>query len=207
MAKILRNFGSVEFGEKLVLGFQGGPTTDSPSDWKPGMFDVVDPETGEFLIRQSLVTQYVTAPPDPDLYFVTIDTLQEVTDGDLFAPRKQYLLNVYEDVTDPPIHTDNQLRGVFYVGTSVKAMLDRILGLLGENQVLDSFQYDQPGNITNLRLRLFSSSTNAENATQGATGPEVGETAQYDVVQDHELPRSLRSFHRSYRSYIEESRE
>lgn len=205
MSRELWNYGSVEFGEKLVLGFQGGDT----ESWKPGYYSVIDPTTGLFLIEEEPLIQYETSPPDTDLFFVEIDTLRTdtTTTGDLFAPRKHYLLVIHEDVTDPDPRDANQLRGFFYVATSVHKMLQRILGLLGENQVLDSFGYDQAGNITNLRMRVFDNSTDAENATDGATGPETGEVAQYDIVQDHQLPRSLRSFHRSYLTYTEDARE
>ncbi len=206
--KAMKYFGEVEFGEKLVIGFQGEqPHTGEPDDFVPGMFDVVDPRTGDVLIRQQLVTQYETAPFDINLYFVEIDTLATSSGMDLFEPRRQYLLNIYEDVTGPLINAPEQIRGIFYVSTSIKKMLNRVLGLLGENQVLDNFTYDQAGNITGLRMRLFDNSNDAENATQGATGPEPGETAQYDVEQDHELPRSLRSFHRSFNTYVEDARE
>ena len=74
----------------------------------------------------------------------------------------------------------------------------KVLGLLGENLLLDSFGYDAAGNITNLRVRVFDSNTNALAATADITDvPETGEVAIYDVTQTHNLPRNVRSSHLS----------
>lgn len=63
--------------------------------------------------------------------------------------------------------------------------------------VLDNFVYDQAGNITYLRFRLFATAADAENATAGVTDPEPGEIAFGHVDQEHDVPRNVRTFHRS----------
>jgi len=203
MARPITNFGQAEFGEKLFLGFQGGDT----DEWEPGFFDVINPEDGKIVIERRALVQYDTEIYDSYLWFLEIDTAEEDTDGDLFEPRHHYLLNIYENVTDPPSDAENQIRGVFYVATGMKKMLNRVLGWLGENMVIDNYTYDQPGNITSQSVRLFATAANAAAANQGATGPEVGEFAQFDVDQNHSLPRSLRSFHLCRTSYMEDDRE
>ena len=203
MAREITNFGVVEFGEKLHLGFQGGDT----GEWEPGYFDVINPETGVVLIERRALVQYETAPYDPYLWFLEIDTTEDDTNGDLFTPRHHYLLNIYENVTDPEVDAVNQIRGVFYVATAQKKMLTRVLGWLGENMVIDNFTYDQPGNITSYRVRFFDTASHAESASDGATGPEVGELAQVEIDQSHALARSLRSYHLSRMTYQEDDRE
>lgn len=76
--------------------------------------------------------------------------------------------------------------------------LKRALGLLGENLVLDQFEYDDAGNIEALRMRIFENATSAEAATEDITGAlEDGEIARYTISQTTDLPKNLRSFHLS----------
>ncbi len=63
--------------------------------------------------------------------------------------------------------------------------------------VLDNFVYDQAGNITSLRFRLFATAADANNATAGVTDPEPGEISYGHVTQEHDVPRNVRTFHRS----------
>ena len=73
------------------------------------------------------------------------------------------------------------------LGDDIKELLfrlQRISGYLGENCMQDELTYDDAGNLTKFRLRLFDSKVNAEAATEDTTGGlETGETARVDISQ------------------------
>jgi len=81
----------------------------------------------------------------------------------------------------------------------------RLLGLLGEHQMVDGYLYDDAGNITECRIRVFTSQDDALNATpwedrvnesdptSGAL--ESGELYRYSVTASHLLPRNLRTLY------------
>lgn len=83
--------------------------------------------------------------------------------------------------------------------------LRRALGLLGEYQVADAFVYDDDGNITKCRIRVFNNQADAEaaavwldtaNETDGApTSVDTlnGEVARYEINATNSLPRNLRT--------------
>jgi len=80
--------------------------------------------------------------------------------------------------------------------------LMRALGLLGENQIADGFVYDDAGNITSLRVRIFDTRANAtiastwndtENQTDPAPSLQSGEITRYIMLASHLNPRQLRS--------------
>lgn len=65
--------------------------------------------------------------------------------------------------------------------------LQRLLGYQGENCVQDNITYDDAGNMTAYRLRVFSSKTNAEAATldlEDGEALETGELVRIQVTQD-----------------------
>jgi len=80
----------------------------------------------------------------------------------------------------------------------------RILGLLGEHQVVDGFLYDDDGNITECRLRIFETKAQAEGVgiwqdrlndvdPRIAESPVTGELAVYTISASNLLPRNLRT--------------
>ena len=80
----------------------------------------------------------------------------------------------------------------------------RMLGLLGEHQVVDAFLYDDDGNITECRLRNFDDKTNAAAAgkwtdrlnqadPRTSPGGDTGEVGVYTITADNLLPRNLRT--------------
>jgi len=80
----------------------------------------------------------------------------------------------------------------------------RMLGLLGEHQVVDAFLYDDDGNITECRLRNFDDKTNAAaagkwtdrlNQADPRTSPtgDPGEVGVYTITANNLLPRNLRT--------------
>ena len=83
--------------------------------------------------------------------------------------------------------------------------LRRALGLLGEYQVADAFVYDDDGNITKCRIRIFSGQSQADSApvwldTDNETDPvnaavqtSSGEIARYEINATNSLPRNLRT--------------
>ena len=83
--------------------------------------------------------------------------------------------------------------------------LRRALGLLGEYQVADAFVYDDDGNITKCRIRIFSGQSPADSApvwldTDNETDPvntavqtSSGEIARYEINATNSLPRNLRT--------------
>jgi hypothetical protein len=74
---------------------------------------------------------------------------------------------------------------------------ERMLNFLGENLFIDDFEHDAAGNITGMRLRGFNNKANCEAATAGVTDTETGENMTVNISQSHDLPRNLRSSHRS----------
>lgn len=75
-------------------------------------------------------------------------------------------------------------------GDDLKRVLfnsQRMLGYLAENMLQDLIIYDDAGNMTQYRMRLFNSKTNAEAATvdiADASPLETGEWARVTVTQD-----------------------
>jgi hypothetical protein len=80
----------------------------------------------------------------------------------------------------------------------------RILGLLGEHQLVDGFLYDDDGNITECRLRVFETKDQAEGVgiwqdrlndvdPRIAESPITGELAVYTISASNLLPRNLRT--------------
>lgn len=184
------SFGVVEKGKTVVLTFQ------QSDDWTPSTFDVIDPATGLAVIEDEALVQY-TGQLDDLMWFASIDTDLEDTNGDLFTAGKTYAVRVRGWQTEANTAPD-QITGNLTVLPGLGDKLTRILGMLGENVMLDVFTYDNAaGNITGYRMRVFEDATSAEAATKDATGFEPGEIAQFDVTQTHDFPRSLRTMHLS----------
>ena len=82
--------------------------------------------------------------------------------------------------------------------------LKRILGFEGENLLLDLFAYDNAGNITSMRARIFDTPANCNAATSDldpTDTPEPGELWTYTITQAHNLPRNTRTEHKSVMDY------
>lgn len=82
--------------------------------------------------------------------------------------------------------------------------LKRVLGLLGEHQVVDAFLYDDDGNIKECRLRIFDTLSNASSANKWTDrlntvdprdGADTGEIGLYTITADNLLPRNLRTLY------------
>jgi hypothetical protein len=57
--------------------------------------------------------------------------------------------------------------------------LIRILGYLGENAIQDNISYDEAGNVTQFRIRIFDSKTNANAATPDIPDLDPLQTGEY----------------------------
>ena len=82
--------------------------------------------------------------------------------------------------------------------------LKRLLGFEGENLLLDLFAYDNAGNITSMRARIFDSAEACQNSTpdiDSTDTPEPGELWTYTITQNHNLPRNVRTEHKSVLDY------
>lgn len=83
--------------------------------------------------------------------------------------------------------------------------LKRLLGLAGEHQVVDGFLYDDSGNVTSCRVRIFDTKANAAGASlwndavndaDPAPSYQTGEIERYTIAVTHLLPRNLRTIYR-----------
>lgn len=82
-----------------------------------------------------------------------------------------------------------QVHDLSNFGNDVKEVLfrlERLLGYLGENVLQDSLLYDDAGNVTQYRLRLFDTKAHTQAATPNFPGPglETGELSRVTVTQD-----------------------
>jgi len=63
--------------------------------------------------------------------------------------------------------------------------------------IIDDMSHDNAGNITSMRIRGFDTTAHCTAATLDIVAYEVGENSRFDVTQTHDLPRNLRSSHKS----------
>jgi hypothetical protein len=92
---------------------------------------------------------------------------------------------VAADVTAIRARTDNLPANTSTELTALTTLVTRALGMLHENSVLDTCTYDQTtNNLTSARLRLYDSSTAAQNARNAGDGTEylTGMIARYSIV-------------------------
>lgn len=73
--------------------------------------------------------------------------------------------------------------------------LGRILGLLGENQLVDEQNFDANGQLTAARIRIFSSRTDVQAATiAGDTPIDPTPLAVYDITASYSQPLREREY-------------
>lgn len=158
-------------------------------------YDLIDPETNVLLLADVSMDGPMSIPGGGRYFRGEIET--EGTD-DLVIGRT-YWIRVKDEQGETP-NLDSIYS--FTVFPRLEAELRRLLALSGENMIIDNFDYDQSGNIIALRVRLFTNPEDAANATQGVTDPEPGEIASYIIDQEHNIPRNVRTFHRSVLEFI-----
>lgn len=158
-------------------------------------YDVVDPRDGNHVFANVKMTGPMSKPGGGRFFAGEIET--EGTD-DLAIGRTYWVRVKDRPVEDPNLDALYS----FTVLPRVEYDMARLLAYAGENMVMDNFSYDQAGNILGLRVRLFTNSTDADNATLGATDPEPGELASLQVTQEHNVPRNVRTFHKSVLDFL-----
>jgi len=193
-----QSLGTVEFGQVFSFAVSDRLTTGAAAAWDPANFDVFDCRDGSLI----LANQTLFHETDRDIWFGTIDTAQGATEtGEAFR-RGNYAVVVKPDTSENP---SNFALYNFTVAGSLSNRLQRVLGLLGENMLIDNFAFDSAGNCTGYRIRLFESRSAADGASLGITDvPEPGEIATYTATQTYSSGRRLRI---SLTSLIDEDAE
>lgn len=153
-------------------------------------YDVIDPRDGNAVYANVAMTGPMTQPGGARFFSGQIET--EGTDD--LAVGRTYWVRVKDIRAEDP---NLDALYSFTVLPRLEYELARLLAYAGENVVMDNFSYDQAGNVVGLRVRLFSNASDADNATSGVTEPEPGEIANLQVDQEHNIPRNVRTFHKS----------
>jgi hypothetical protein len=177
-----QSLGSVEFGQIFYFGVsnRGSDGNEIPG-FVPAYYDVIDGTDGTVILEDQPLVRYTRA-----IWYGSVDTRDTQTDqAGPFEPNRSYAILVKATTTDGPETDPAQcLVFNFTVTPAYLAKIARLLGLSGENMLVDLFTYDDGGNATSFRVRLFSSKTTAEQATLNITDvPESGEIATYTVIQ------------------------
>ncbi|UCG53558.1 MAG: hypothetical protein JSW58_08370 [Candidatus Latescibacterota bacterium] len=147
-------------------------------------YDVFDPKTGNTISTDTALTLVSTR-----IFRGSIDT--STSD---FVEGRTYFLRVKDNTGT----ADWDRVYSFTVISPFEKHFAQMLSATGLNQFLDNFAYDQAGNITSLRQRIFTSASDVQNATAGVTDPEPGEILSIIVEQEHDVPRNVRTSHKSY---------
>ncbi len=201
-----QSLGTVEHGTVFRFTISNRDQNgDAIAGFTPSHFDVLDPETEEGV----LLDQALTRTTDyANVFFGSIDfsaagfaTDQDKTFGVVIkaATGEQATFLLYNVTVSGTLGRLDYLRND--IENVVFPRLKRILGLCGENMILDDFVYDNAHNIIGLRMRLFQNSSSAQLATPDLADsdiPEVGEISTYRIDQTMELPRSVRLDHTSF---------
>ncbi len=171
----------------------------------PSHFDVIDPESEGSVLSDQALTQTTDYA---NVFFGQIDFSASDFAGELdktygivikAATGEQAIFLLYSVTVTGTLGRLDYLRND--IENVIFPRLKRMLGLCGENMILDDFTYDNAHNITGLRMRLFQNSSSAQLATPDLPDsdvPEVGEISTYRINQTMELPRSVRIDHTSF---------
>jgi len=181
---LLRNNGTDFMGVELTAGADGTDSYFNRIFYLQEDYDL--PASAQYL--------FFTGNKGRQLYFLLKDGQNVATNRILKSGIIDYDAATFGEVNgvkDQNSWIRNDIENVLFPRTK------RLLSYDGENLLLDNFDYDNAGNITSLRARCFDSKANAEAATIDTTDTEIGETANLDVDQTHELPRNLRTSHLS----------
>jgi hypothetical protein len=161
-------------------------------------YDVIDAKTGTAFAQNEAMTGPMLPPGGVRFFRASIET--EGTDD--LAIGRTYWIRVKDKRAEDP---NLDWLYSFTVIPRLEYDLTRLLAYAGENMVLDNFTYDQAGNILGLRVRAFSNSEDADRATAGVTDPEPGEISALTVTQEHNVPRNVRTFHKSVQEFLSSS--
>lgn len=209
-----------------------GSGEDASSGFDPDRYTVYDIETGTKVLDDQTLQQLDATDYDDAIYVPTTpqdvstgngfargkNYLLILKEGTTDDPPKWQGMNFrvsHEDLGSPQVD-DADLEGA-EVNTLMGRLrtlernqvevlfprLTRALGLLGENQITDAHVYDNAGNITSARVRVYDTKANADAAftwedTEGVADPvgafpTTGELARYTLQAAHLNPRQLRT--------------
>lgn len=168
----------------------------------------------QFVFAPDAATQYVVTEPDFPLSGQTGLIVVYNTSGDddqYIIPFRVVYNKFLHEKLDSYITTEapNSIMGRLLTCERnqtdvIMPRLRRALGLLGEHQMVDGFLYDDDGNITECRIRIFDNETNRDDADPWVdrqndpdTAPslDTGEEARYIVTATNLLPRNLRTLY------------
>jgi len=188
------SYGSVEFGQIFYFSVSNRNTDGTAIAFTPAYFDVINNVDGSVILADQVLVQ----PTDLSVWRGQVDTRDTATDQTgPFEPNRTYGIVIKANTDDEPT---TFLHGNFTITGAYSVRLQRILGLEGENILIDSFVYDTGNNATGFRVRIFDTPENASAATSGiseASVPEAGEIYTYTVTQTFQIGRQLRQSHLS----------
>lgn len=203
--------GEVESGETFNFMVSNrdssGLAINAPGDWTPNFFDVLDPADGDVLLEDQALG---SSTEFEALWHGSIDTSDAK-----FSTAKTYYIRVKDAEGEASqfmlysFYVSGRLSVIYdrldYLRVDIENVvferLERLLGLAGENCLLDNFGYDDASNIVSHRIRIFRTAADAQLATRDISDsdlPEVGEIHTYYVTQAISLPKSRRTEHRSW---------
>jgi hypothetical protein len=187
-----QSLGSIEFGEVFYFAISNRASDGTALTFAPEYYDILDNATGDVILGD----QILDTTTDRSLWRGSVDTRSQVTDQSTpFMPNRTYSIVIKEDITDNPLVEDPLIffHYNFTITGAYSARIKRLLGLSGENLIIDLFSYDSGNNATSFRVRTFDTRENAAQATPGITDvPEVGEIGTYTVTQTYGVGRQLR---------------
>lgn len=196
-----QSLGSVEYGDVFYFMVSNRDSNGAQlASFTPEYFDVRSNKTGALILSDQPLR---LADTDSELWRGSISTRDTDTDATgPFEPGETYTIVIKDDTTDNPITAPPTIFQLysFTVTGAYSARLKRLLGLDGENFLVDNFQYDNGNNATSFRVRVFDTAANASAATigiQDASLPETGEKYFYTVTQTFSVGKNLRASHLS----------
>ena len=157
------------------------------STWTPAFFDVY--------LSSSEAAVVLDEPVRVGTRGIYVD-IETGTGGNCAAvvAGSSYLVRVKDIVGTSPT---NSAVFTLVISASITDQLRRLLAYAGENLVVDSYDFDAAGNMTEYRVRGFDTAANAADATLDFDGEDMepGELFRTLVTQGFAEPRSLRSSH------------
>ena len=158
-------------------------------------YDVIDPKTSLYIVSNQVMLP--ANKPGGGRFFIG-----EITTETGYATGRTYWVRVKDMLADDPNY---DALYSFTVMPPLETQLTKISANQGENVVMDNFTHDQAGNVTALRVRIFDTADHANVATSGVSSPEAGELVNYQVTQNHDNARNIRTFYRSVISFTSAS--
>jgi hypothetical protein len=145
------SLGSVEFGDifHFCISNRASDGTEL-TGFNPAFFDVLDNLDGNVILQD----QALESTTDRSLWRGHIATRDTSTDQTgPFEPGRTYTIVVSEGATEDP---NTFMHYNFTVTGAYSDRLKRLLGLNGENMLVDDMSYDNGNNVTSFRVEAIS---------------------------------------------------